>query len=153
MTYFLVQWPKYHNTIGISPVIMTYFLTLTYLPEHNRYRQRSQGAARWCQRPGPSRGYGRSLWWRLRGTWEVSEASAHSSMVNCLHLAGHATVTNKERKRYVKNGFTIRNRRGVYGAIQGLSQDLETGCLKLAIVKFLGVQTVKGDHNLLIFQP
>ena len=35
---------------------------------------------------------------------------------------------------------------------QGLSQDLETGCLKLAIVKFLGVQNFKGDHNILIFQ-
>ena len=36
---------------------------------------------------------------------------------------------------------------------QGLSQDLETGCLKLAIVKYLGVQNFKGDHNILIFQP
>ena len=37
--------------------------------------------------------------------------------------------------------------------MQGLSQDLETGCLKLAVVKFLGVQFFKGDHNILIFQP
>ena len=36
---------------------------------------------------------------------------------------------------------------------QCLSQDLENGCLKLAIVKFLGVQIFKGDHNILIFQP
>ena len=36
---------------------------------------------------------------------------------------------------------------------QGLSQDLESGCLKLAVVKFLGVQIFKGDHNILIFQP
>ena len=36
---------------------------------------------------------------------------------------------------------------------QGLSQDLETGCPKLPIVKFLGVQNVKGDHNILRFQP
>ena len=36
---------------------------------------------------------------------------------------------------------------------QGLSQELETGCLKLAIVKFLGVQIFKGDHNILRFQP
>ena len=36
---------------------------------------------------------------------------------------------------------------------QGLSQDLETGCLKLAIVKFWGVQIFKGDHNILRFQP
>ena len=38
-------------------------------------------------------------------------------------------------------------------ATQCLSQDLETGCLKLAVVKFLGVQIFKGDHNILIFQP
>ena len=36
---------------------------------------------------------------------------------------------------------------------QCLSQDLETGCLKLAVVKFLGVQIFKGDDNILIFQP
>ena len=36
---------------------------------------------------------------------------------------------------------------------QCLSQDLETGCLKLAVVKYLGVQIFKGDHNILIFQP
>ena len=36
---------------------------------------------------------------------------------------------------------------------QGLSQDLETGCQKLAIVKFLGVQIFKGDHNIFRFQP
>ena len=36
---------------------------------------------------------------------------------------------------------------------QGLSQDLETGCLKLAIVKFLDVQIFKGDHNIFRFQP
>ena len=36
---------------------------------------------------------------------------------------------------------------------QCLSQDLETGCLKLAVVNFLGVQIFKGDHNILIFQP
>ena len=33
--------------------------------------------------------------------------------------------------------------------VQCLSQELETGCLKLAIVKFLGVQIFKGDHNIL----
>ena len=35
---------------------------------------------------------------------------------------------------------------------QCLSQDLETGCLKLAVVKVLGVQIFKGDHNINIFQ-
>ena len=34
--------------------------------------------------------------------------------------------------------------------MQCLSQDLETGCLKLAVVKVLGVQMFKGDHNILI---
>ena len=37
--------------------------------------------------------------------------------------------------------------------VQCLSQDLETGCLKLAVVKLLGVQIFKGDHNIFIFQP
>ena len=36
---------------------------------------------------------------------------------------------------------------------QGLSQDLETWCPKLAIVKFLGVQIFKGGNNILKFQP
>ena len=34
---------------------------------------------------------------------------------------------------------------------QGLSQDLETGCLKLAIVNFMGVQMFKDDHNIVRF--
>ena len=38
-----------------------------------------------------------------------------------------------------------------YTGMQCLSQDFETGCLKLAVVKFLGVQIFKGDHNILIF--
>ena len=33
---------------------------------------------------------------------------------------------------------------------QCLSQDLETVCLKLAVVKFWGVQIFKGDHNILM---
>ena len=36
---------------------------------------------------------------------------------------------------------------------QGISQDLETGCHKLAIAKSLGVQIFKGGNNVLIFQP
>ena len=37
---------------------------------------------------------------------------------------------------------------------QCLSQDLKTGCLKLAIVKILanGCPIFKGDHNIFIFQ-
>ena len=38
-------------------------------------------------------------------------------------------------------------------AHQCLSKDLETGCLKLAVVKILSVQIFKGDHDILIFQP
>ena len=37
--------------------------------------------------------------------------------------------------------------------LQSLSQDLETGCLKSAVVKFLAVQIFKGDHNIPILQP
>ena len=32
---------------------------------------------------------------------------------------------------------------------QGHSQDLETGCPKLAIVKVVGILYFKGDHNIL----
>ena len=35
---------------------------------------------------------------------------------------------------------------------QCLNQDLETGCLKLGILKFWGVQNFKGDDNIFIFQ-
>ena len=41
----------------------------------------------------------------------------------------------------------------VNNASQGLSQDLETGCPELAILKFWGVQFTKGDHNILRLQP
>ena len=40
-----------------------------------------------------------------------------------------------------------------YSCTQGLSQDLETGCLKLAIEKFLGIQIFEGYPNTLRFQP
>ena len=36
--------------------------------------------------------------------------------------------------------------------MQGISQHLETGCPKLAIVKFLGIIIFKEDHNILRFQ-
>ena len=35
---------------------------------------------------------------------------------------------------------------------QGLSQDLETGCPKLAIVKLLGFLFFKGEHTILRLQ-
>ena len=36
-------------------------------------------------------------------------------------------------------------------SVQNLIQDLETGCPKLAIVKFWGVHIFMGDHNILKF--
>ena len=36
---------------------------------------------------------------------------------------------------------------------QGLSWDLETGCLKLPVVKFLSALFFKGEHNILRLQP
>ena len=39
------------------------------------------------------------------------------------------------------------------GARQGLSQDSESGCLKMAIVKFCSVQIFKGVNIILKFQP
>ena len=52
-----------------------------------------------------------------------------------------------------KRGGGERGGGAVAAQTQGHSQDLETGCLKLAFVKFLGVQIFKGDHNILRFQP
>ena len=49
------------------------------------------------------------------------------------------------------SGFGLCNEQQSLG--QGLSEDLETGCLKLAIVKFWGPQIFKGYHNILRFQP
>ena len=37
--------------------------------------------------------------------------------------------------------------------MQGPSQDLETGCPKLEIIKYLGILFFKGDHNILRLQP
>ena len=47
----------------------------------------------------------------------------------------------------------MRGMKKVCELTQCLSQDLESGCLKLAVVKSLGVQIFKGDRNILIFQP
>ena len=40
-----------------------------------------------------------------------------------------------------------------YKDTQGLSQDLETGCPKLALERFLGVLIFKGTDNMLRLQP
>ena len=52
-----------------------------------------------------------------------------------------------------KKSYALLQLGAILGWQQCLSLDLETGCLKLAVVKFLGVQIFKGDHNILIFQP
>ena len=62
-----------------------------------------------------------------------------------LHIETHSyKLKVKEQQVYHPNEMSY---------VQCLSQDLETGCLKLAVVIFLGVQIFKGDHNILIFQP
>ena len=40
-----------------------------------------------------------------------------------------------------------------YWFTKGLTKDLETGRLKLAMVKFLAVLFFEGDHNILGLQP
>ena len=51
--------------------------------------------------------------------------------------------------RVVKlQGYLVTHFITIHGEGQGLSQDLETGCLKLAIVEFLGIQIFKGNHNI-----
>ena len=35
---------------------------------------------------------------------------------------------------------------------QGLSQDLENGCQKLAIVNIVGILSLKGNNNILTFK-
>ena len=37
--------------------------------------------------------------------------------------------------------------------LQGLSQDLDSGCPKLAIIEFLGILFFNGNHNKLGLQP
>ena len=61
-----------------------------------------------------------------------------------------------KKQTLFRNKLVLRLIVSVSGCImymQCLSQDLETGCLKLAVVKFLGVQIFKEDHNILRFQP
>ena len=38
-------------------------------------------------------------------------------------------------------------------SIGRVNQDLESGCPKLAIVRFLGILLLKGHHNILRLQP
>ena len=61
----------------------------------------------------------------------------------CLQLYKKLPITN-EKIHFLTFTCTVHQR---------LSQDLETGCLRLAVVNFLGIQIFKGDHNILIFPP
>ena len=51
--------------------------------------------------------------------------------------------------------YTATLANGFRAYCQGLSRDLETGCLKfiLAIVKFLGILIFKGEYKIFRFQP
>ena len=57
-----------------------------------------------------------------------------------------ASFLRQHTKNWVLNLAQTANAR------QGVSQDLETGCPKLAIVKRLGVQFFKLEQNILRFQ-
>ena len=59
--------------------------------------------------------------------------------------------SNNAHYMYIGTNWEKKNKNSLHN--QGLSQELETGCLKLVIVKFVGFQIVKGDHNILRFQP
>ena len=61
-----------------------------------------------------------------------------ASTIYCSHVS-----TKYHLKINMSKTFPVIKSR-IYG--QCLSQDLETGCIKLAVVKFWGVQIFKGDH-------
>ena len=76
--------------------------------------------------------------------WASSGKIQHCVHIWCSHLLTFKYFANLcfVQKLFSKVG---------QNTLQGLSQELETGCLKLAIVKFLGVQIFKGDHSILNF--
>ena len=65
----------------------------------------------------------------------------------------HAVLRWNKPLLHYSGTFYKENSTSILTLQQGISQDLETGCLKLAIVKLLGVQIFKGEHNILTFQP
>ena len=90
------------------------------------------------------------IWWYLSG--------AHGLLTHTVtHVAEPGYPANPGRRAEpLPNPFmpgVLHSCSIICTCIQGLSQDLESGCLKLAIVKYLGVQIFKGDHKILIFQP
>ena len=81
-----------------------------------------------------------------RPTYPIFLDSYRKQTINFLGLTGGGRHTGNGTARF---GYEL----GITTGQQGLSQVLETGCPKLAIVRFLGVQISKGDQNILIFQP
>ena len=71
--------------------------------------------------------------------------------VNCLvsGVCCVCSVGDGKLSPYANSGNKLKAKE----AMQGLSQDLETGCPKLAISTFLGIQLFKGDHNILRLHP
>ena len=74
----------------------------------------------------------------------------------CLLLSPATSLTKGQLRAAMSNVVQVEFTVGLLcpgAAGQGLSQDLETGCSKLTIVKFLGIQIFKGNNNILRFQP
>ena len=69
------------------------------------------------------------------------------------HFVFSKLATSSIRVKWVKELAACESAQSITGDVhchtQCLSQDLETGCLKLAVVKFLGLQIFKGDHNII----
>ena len=90
-----------------------------------------------------------SCWWLLMCVFAGLLPGAVPSVpspdtVCCRHGGGERDITT---------GLVRAMNYYILHTMQCLSQDWETVCLKLAVVKFLGVHIFKGDHNILIFQP
>ena len=62
-----------------------------------------------------------------------------------------STLSQSSRKKTQKREIVdaIDDKVIYYISVQGLSQDLKTGCPKLAIQRFWGILIFKGDHNIL----
>ena len=61
-------------------------------------------------------------------------------------LGNYSAIASQNPKlKFFHRNFYL-SKKKVFSLNQGISQDVETGCLKLAIVKILGVQYLKGDQ-------
>ena len=86
---------------------------------------------------------------RFRHLWQQVYQKCMSGIVLASRVSWHHLDTQILKNQMLWSPLKI----GRPKNYQCLSQDLETGCLKLAVVQFLGVQIFKRDHNILIFQP